>query len=231
MDRHNIYAVGDQDQKQRVKNEQPERDCSNDSGQVYMVLNAAQVKTNTYENLQIGNTTREEIDKWVEDTKKTRVWITICIFLTVLAVITFIALAVGALGMRSSSNAQLSIAEGARNYTTLMEELSALRNLLTQMNFEIQGNISQLDNRLSSSGSSLSRSVRRVSNSASSVNSRVNQIRNSASRNSNSINMIRSSASRISSTVSRLSSISVRSLSSSVSQLSTSLARCTSTRC
>ena len=227
MNGQNLYDIGGQDQKQGVKNKQSGRDCSNDSGQVYMVLNAAQVKNSTYENLQIDNTTSGEINKQVKDAKKTRVWITFCIiFLTILAVIMFIALVIGTLGLRRTSNAELAIAEVAQNYTDLMEEMSALKSFLAQMNFQNQMNISQLDNKLSSSGSSLSTSVRRLSNSALSVSSRVKQIRTSASRNSNSVRLIRPSVSSLQSTVSRLTT-SVRSLSSSLSRLSTSVARCT----
>ena len=60
MEDQNIYVIDDQDQNQKVTLNKPsERDRSNDSGQVYMVLNAAQVKNSEYENLQIGNTTNE----------------------------------------------------------------------------------------------------------------------------------------------------------------------------
>ena len=66
MEDQNIYVIDDQDQNQEVTLNKPsERDRSNDSGQVYMVLNAAQVKNSEYENLQIGNTTNEVINKQV----------------------------------------------------------------------------------------------------------------------------------------------------------------------
>ena len=46
--------------------------------------------------------------KQVKDTIKPKAWITIIILLTLLAVLTFIALAVGALGLRRSSITQLN---------------------------------------------------------------------------------------------------------------------------
>ena len=70
-------------------------------------MNAAQVKSSEYETLQVGNTTvapTETIKKKGKDLKKTRIWMIIIILLTVLAVFTVIALAVGALGLRGNSN-------------------------------------------------------------------------------------------------------------------------------
>ena len=72
--------------------------------------------------------------------------------LTVLAVITFTALAISVLGFRESSNTQLAtdaLAETQLNYTYLIEEISALKSLLVQLNSDTQRNISQLDGRLS----------------------------------------------------------------------------------
>ena len=76
-----------------------QRDCRNDdSGHVYMVMNAAQVNSSEYETLQVSNTTvtpTEVIKEKGKYLKKARVWMIIIILLTVLAVFTVIALAVG----------------------------------------------------------------------------------------------------------------------------------------
>ena len=182
------------------------------SGHVYniMVMNAAQVKSSEYETLQVGNTTvtpTEVIKKKGKNLKKTRVWMTIIILLTVLAaVFMVIALAVDALGLRGSSNIA---AKETRNYTYLMEEISALKCLLIEMKFETRRNISQLDDRLFSSASrftnsadsafssicqlsltsvsQLSEIAHQLSISVSSVSTSVNEIRSSAFQNSNSI--------------------------------------------
>jgi hypothetical protein len=96
-------------------------DSNANSGQVYMVLNAAQVKNGEYKNFQTGNGTVEETDncKHVKATKKSKAWITIIILMTVLGVFTFISLAVSALGFRRSSNSppndiQFAIAESRK---------------------------------------------------------------------------------------------------------------------
>ena len=106
MEDQNIYVIDDQYQKQETAlNESSERVSSNDMGGVYMVLNAAQVRSSEYEDLQVGNTTQTEVIKTrTKDAKKPRVWITISILLTVLAVLTFIALAIGVLGLRGTMN-------------------------------------------------------------------------------------------------------------------------------
>ena len=73
---------------------------------MYMVMNAAQVKSSEYETLQVSNTTvtpTKVIKEKGKDLKKARVWMTIIILLMVLAIFTVIALAVGALGLRGSS--------------------------------------------------------------------------------------------------------------------------------
>ena len=218
------YVNDDQDQKQGATlNKSPERDCSNDRGQVYMVLNAAQVKSSEYEDFQTGNITTKEIDKQVKDTKKTRVWITISILLTGLAVLTFIALAIGALGLRQSSNTQPIIAERPQNYTYLIEEISALKSLLV----ETQRNISQLDDRLSSSGHSLLMSVSRLSNSADKTQRNISQLDDRLSSSGHSLSM---SASRLSnsadsafSSIGHLSLTSISHLSAVAHQLSTSV--------
>ena len=59
MEDQNIYVIDDHYQhQQETLNEPFLRDCRNDdSGHVYMVMNAAQVKSSEYETLQVGNTT------------------------------------------------------------------------------------------------------------------------------------------------------------------------------
>ena len=91
-------------------------------------------------------------------------------------VLTFTAFAVGALGLKRSSFAQpnknnIAIVESPQNCTNLMEEISALRSLV-----ETQRNVSQLDNRYSSSGYSLSISACRLVNSINSVQQNISQL-------------------------------------------------------
>ena len=237
MEDQNIYVIDDQVQNPEVTLNEP-----SDSGGVYMVLNAAQVKSSEYEDLQIGNTTTEVINKQVKDTTKTRAWITISIILTVLAVITFIALAIGSLGLRGSTGAQFVTMKETQNYTYLMEEISALKSLLVQINFETRENISQLDDRLSSSAMRLSNSADsafssishlsytsisqlstmadQLSTSVSSVSTSVNQIYSSASI---SIRSLTTLVAGLRSTVSKISTSDIYSLSTSASELSTSI--------
>ena len=249
MEDQNIYVIDDHDrQQEETLNEPSERDCRNDdSGYVYMVMNAAQVKSSEYETFQVGNTTptdSEVIKKKDKDVKKTRVWMTIIILLTVLAVFTVIGLTVGALGLRGSSNIA---AKETRNYSYLMEEISALKCLLVEMKFETQRNISQLGDRLFSSASRLTNSAdsafssirqlslisvsqlseiaHQLSISVSSVSTSVNEIRGSAFQNSNSIRLLRrTTIPQLSSAIADLSvsESDIYSLSTSISKLSTS---------
>ena len=55
MEDEDSYVINDQYQEhESTLNESSERDCTNDNrGQMYMVLNAAQVKNGEYENFQI----------------------------------------------------------------------------------------------------------------------------------------------------------------------------------
>ena len=153
---------------------------------------------------------------------KNRGCIGICILLTIIVtvVITLAALAIGALSLRGSSNAQLSSAQASQHYTHLMEEISALKSLLSQMSLETKRNISQLDNRLSSSVYSLSSSASRLSTSA--------YVASSINRLSTSVYIASSRAYWNSYSVSRISYSTIATLSSSVFRLSTSLAFCTS---
>ena len=105
---------------------------------------------------------------------KRRGCITVCVFLTVLAVLTLTALAIGSLSFRASSNVQFAIADASQNYTYLMEEISAVKSLLSQLNLETERNISELDDKISSSGYSLSVSVSRLSTSAHSASLSIN---------------------------------------------------------
>ena len=178
--------------------------------------------------------------------RKKRGCIAICIIMTVVAIITLAALAVGALSLRGSSTAQLASVQRAQDYSHLLEEMSALKRLVSQLNINTQRNISQLDDRLSSSAYSLSLSANNLSTSAylaiSRLSTSVYTASLMASWNSYSVSRLSTSASRMSASLSTASyraslnlyslsvmSVStVRPLSTSVYQLSTSLARCTS---
>ena len=130
-----------------------ERRGGND-GKMYMVPNTARLdEENQYEELQIGTAPSKKQsasqqctslgadlgvrtkDKVIE---KKRGCIAICMLITVLAVITFTALAVGALSLKGSSKAQLAVdalTEESVNYTYLMDEISALKSLLCSVEF------------------------------------------------------------------------------------------------
>ena len=261
MEDQNIYVIDDRtrdQQQQETLNEPFLRDYRNDdSGHMYMAMNAAQVKSSEYETLQVGNTTvapTETIKKKGKDLKKTRIWMIIIILLTVLAVFTVIALAVGALGLWGNSN--IAAKETDTNYTYLMEEISALKYLLAEMKFETRRNISQLDdrlfssaNRLSNSANSAFSSIRQLSStsvsqlseiahqlsaSVSSVSTSVNEVQGSAFQNSNSIRSLkRTTIPQLSSAISDLSvsESDIYFLSTSLSKLSTSIStRCTCPR-
>ena len=85
--------------------------------------------------------------------------IAVCIVLTTFGVIVFVALAVGALGLRGSSNAQFVIARQSQDYTHLMEEISALKSVLSQLKYETNKNISRLSSSAYMAFSQLSTSV------------------------------------------------------------------------
>ena len=180
---------------------------------------------------------------------KRRGCIVICILMTVIAVITFVALAIGALSLRGNSTTQMASAQASQDYNNLMEELNALKSLISQLNLETQQNISQLHDRLSLSGYSFSVSASRLSTSAYSASLSINRLSTSvytaSSRvvwNSITISCLSTSASRLSTSlhtassraywnsysISRMSSFTISSLSSSVLRLSTSLALCQS---
>ena len=167
--------------------------------------------------------------------------IAICILMTVVAVITLVALAIGALSLRGTSDAQIESAQASQEYTHLMEEISTLKSFINQL--------SQLDDKLSSSGYSFSISASRLSTSAFSASSSIRQLStsvstasvsaylnfHSASRLSSSASWLSTSlfiassrASRNSYSVSWMSHYSVSRLSTSVSRLSRSLASCSS---
>ncbi len=93
--------------------------------------------------------------------------IAIFMLLTMFGIIAVVALAIGALGLERSLTAQHAIEEESRNYTHLMEEISALKVFLEQLNLETQANMSRLSDGLSSSVDSLSSSVSLVSKTAS----------------------------------------------------------------
>ena len=72
--------------------------------------------------------------------------------LTVLTVIIIVALAIGTLGFRESSKAQLAIDAlevDTLNHTSyLLDEIQALNSQLAQLHADIQSNISQIVNQL-----------------------------------------------------------------------------------
>jgi hypothetical protein len=101
------------------------------------------------------------------NSRRSRGCIAIFMLLTVLGLFAVVALAIGALGLERSLTAQHAIEEASRNYTHLMEEISALKVFLEQLNLETQANMSQLSDGLSSVNS-LSSLVSSVSTKASS---------------------------------------------------------------
>ena len=138
----------------------------------------------------------------------------VSVLLTMLAVIIIVALAIGALGFRGSSRAQLALdvlEEDTLNHTSyLLDEIRALNNQLAQLHADAQSNISHL-----------LKSVSQLSRSASQVSTSVRQLSTSASQQSTSAYQASTSVSRLS-TSARSLSISVYSVSSSASRLSTS---------
>ena len=114
-----------------------------------------QTQSAQYENVLEGQATKlssdaENDDGLIKIFKKNKEYIAIGIFLTVLAVIAIIVLAVGALSLSESSKVQISIdalEEGTMNYTSyLLDEIRALKSQYA----DIQSNISQLMSQLSS---------------------------------------------------------------------------------
>ena len=102
--------------------------------------------------------------------------IAVCVILTTFGVIVFIAIAVGALGLRGSSSAQLTVAKQSQDYTHLVEEISALKSVLSQLNLETKRNISRLSSSAYNVSSSISQnfySVSRLSFSANSLSTRA----------------------------------------------------------
>ena len=250
-------------QNLRVRYEQ--RGCKNP---VYMVPNPEMLdKENEYEKIQtntIESTKQPSSEQQTNQSKnsarvatskddiewhigKRRGCIIICILMTVMAVIMFAALAIGALSLRGNSTTQMASAQASQDYKNLVEELNALKSLISQLNLETQQNISQLHDQLSLSGYLFSVSASRLSTSASSASSSINQLSTSvftastrAFWNSITISRLSTSASRLSTSlltassraywnsysISRMSSFTMSSLSSSVRRLSTSLALC-----
>ena len=256
MEERNEYDYVGTNQNLRGRYEQ--RGCINP---VYMVPNPdtldkdneyAALQTNTLESKKqspseqyTNQNTVTVADGVREDNKcigRKKGCIVICILMTVVAVITLVALAIGALSLRGTSDAQMASAQASQEYTHLMEEISTLKSFINQLNLETQLNISQLDDKLSSSGYSFSisasrlstsafsasSSIRRLSTSVSTASSSAYRLSSSASRLSTSLFTVSSRASRNSYSVSWMSYYSVYTLSTSVSRLSTSLASCSS---
>ena len=164
---------------------------------------------------------------------KRRGCIVICILMTVIAVITFVALAIGALSLRGNSTTQMASTQASQDYNNLMEELNALKSLIS---LETQQNISQLHDQLSLSGYLFSVSASRLSTSAYSASSSLNRLSTSvctaSSRaywNSITVSRLSTSANQLSTSLRTASSraywnsITISRLSTSASQLSTSL--------
>ena len=226
-ERYHYELVGIQ--SQGVRSEQISRGRNN---QMYMAPNVAQYdKENEYEPLQISalpaskrqSSSGQQAHQGSAGVivtndlvKKKRGSIALCVLLTTFGVITFIALAIGTLGLRGSSSAQLATAKQSQDYAHLMEEISALKSVLSQLNLETKRNIS----RLSSSAYFASSSISQLSTSVYTASSRV-------SWNSYSVSRLSSNASRISRSVYTASSRAYWN-SISVTQLSASFSRCTS---
>ena len=133
----------------------------------------------------------DQTEREIAKKKKNPLWfITICVLITVFAVVTLVALAIGALSFNSArqdgtSSTQLgdgamsgTISEESLNYTHLMNEISALNAFVGQLNSDTHRNFSQLIGQLNSfslitSNSSLqqfSQQLMVVQNDISSVN-------------------------------------------------------------
>ena len=52
----------------------------------------------------------------------------------------FVALAIGALSLRGNSNTKMAGAQASQDYNNLMEEINALKSLISQLNVETQQN-------------------------------------------------------------------------------------------
>ena len=104
------------------------------------------------------------IQRELSKTKKKPVWlITACVLMTVFAVLSLIALAIGALSYTAtqsngSSSAQIgtgpmsgAVSGESLNNTYLLNEIRTLNILIGQLNLETQRNISQLSSQLSDS--------------------------------------------------------------------------------
>ena len=127
----------------------------------YKALNAVQFDRETkYEHLQIGTSSTGKKEKSHTgsngNVKNRRRHIAIFMLLTVFGVIAIIAVTIGVLGLKRSLTAQHAIEEELRNYTHLIEEISALKVVLDQLSHETQVNMSQLNDGLASLESSAS---------------------------------------------------------------------------
>ena len=206
---------------------------------MYMVPNAAQYdEDNEYEDLQISTAPSKkqsvsERGKQASQNAGTgadnrvrvkRACILICILLTALAVITFVALAVGALSLRVNSKADES----------LQDEIRSLKSLLVQLHSDTQRNISQLRSQLSDQRqqiTSVSRSLTsRLSATHSLIAFSISQVSSSVYSMGTSVYSMGTSVSRLSTSAYSLSnseywlSYSASRLSTSVYSLSTSVA-------
>ena len=175
-------------------------------------------------------------------------------FLTALAVFIIVTLAIGALGLRGSSRAQLALdalEEDTQNHTSyLLDEIRTLNSQLSQLHADTQSNISHVLNQLANQhqemisvsrllnskfnsqvtysigqlSSSVSSQVRRITTSVTQLSRSASQVSTSVRQLSTSASQLSRSANQASTSVSRLST-SARSISTSVYSVSTSVSR------
>ena len=236
MEDHNLYEiVGSLKQGARYV----KRGYSD--SKMYMVPNAAQYdEDNEYEDLQISTAPSKKqsvsergkcgcqsagtgTDNQVRILKKKRGCIVICILLTALAVITLVALAVGALSLRGSLKAD----------ELLQDEMRSLKSQLVQLHSDTQRNISRLMSQLSNQGQQITSVSCSLTSRLSATHSRITisitQLSSSAYQVSTSVSRVSTSVSRLSTSAYSLStsafwhSYSASRLSFSASRLSTSV--------
>ena len=218
-------------------------------------LSLPKMKLPTYEGTTISENDHIELKEGIQREVKKPVWfITMCVFITVFAVITIVALSIGALSLNTaqhdrSSSVQFGtgsalseseelidiLNELSSNYTHLLDEISALNNLLVQLHSDTQRNNSQLINQFANQHqviTSISHSLTSVVGIVRTVSTSVNGLANSAYRVSNSVSQLSTSVSTLSYTsVNTLSAsanslaASARSVSMSASQLSVSASK------
>ena len=166
-------------------------------------------------------------DKITKGTMKRRECVVICIFLTVLAVVTIASLAIGALSFREGSKALVAIDALEEDYTAyLLNEIRSLNSQLAQLNADTQGNISKLQSQLVNQYqemTSMSHSLTlKLGATHSEITHSINQLSSSAYQVSTSAFLLSTSASWLSTSASQAST-SISHLSNSAYSLSTSV--------